>query len=199
MDCIGLGIWKCPGHINPHFQNHFIITVTAHDRHGFLNHQRLDCLFSSFFCLTSKKASKPELLSLCQGNHPVTDGLPSQENSNVFPCYDVIMNILFLTLFRRCVCRSKVNLNKSKPTDAIQQLMERLDNSRETEKTLTGTLPTLTSKASTPGQSAKAAWGAWMADMVPHIHDWLFSEFMRNSFSSLMHDMDELKKIREQE
>ena len=116
-----------------------------------------------------------------------------------FPCYDVIMNILFLTIFQRCVCRSKVNPKKSKPTDAIQQLMERLDDRRETEKTLTDTLRTLTSKAATPGQSAKAAWGAWMAAMVPHIHDRLFSEFMRNSFSSLMHYMDESKKIREQE
>ena len=42
----------------------------------------LGCLFKSLFKLTSKNTSKPALLSLCEGNPPVTGGFPSQRVSN---------------------------------------------------------------------------------------------------------------------
>ena len=53
-----------------------------HNEHdGVSNHQRLACLFSRLFKPTSKK-SKPALLTLCEGNPPVTGGFRSQRASN---------------------------------------------------------------------------------------------------------------------
>ena len=59
------------------------ITMWSHEGHGISYHQKVDCLFNCFFWLTSKKISEPVLLTLCEGNPPVTSGTPSQRASNM--------------------------------------------------------------------------------------------------------------------
>ena len=49
---------------------------------GTSNHQHLDCLLKCLLKLRSKKASKPHITGLCEGNPAVTSGLPSQRTSN---------------------------------------------------------------------------------------------------------------------
>ena len=46
------------------------------------NHRRLDGMLNRLFRRRSKKTSKPALLTVCEGNPPVTTGFPSQTASN---------------------------------------------------------------------------------------------------------------------
>ena len=46
------------------------------------NHQQLHCWFNRLFRRSSKKSSKLRITGLCEGNPPVTGGLPSQRASN---------------------------------------------------------------------------------------------------------------------
>ena len=46
------------------------------------NHQPHDCLLKRLFMRKSKKASKPRVTGLCQGNSPVTGEFPAQMASN---------------------------------------------------------------------------------------------------------------------
>ena len=71
-----------------------IITMTSqwrhNDCHGLSNHQHIDCLLSRLFRLTSKKASKLRVTSLCKGNPPVTSRFPTQRTSqaeNISICW----------------------------------------------------------------------------------------------------------------
>ena len=58
------------------------ITATSNDRHGVSNYRSVGCLFISLFILTTKKHQRSALLSLCEGNPPVTDGFPAQMDGN---------------------------------------------------------------------------------------------------------------------
>ena len=57
------------------------------------NHRCLDCLLNRLFRRRSKKTSKFRATGLCEGNAPVTGGLPSQRASDAekFPSDDAIM------------------------------------------------------------------------------------------------------------
>ena len=50
--------------------------------HGISDHWPLDYLFNRLFRLTSKKHQGSALLTLCDGNPPVTGGFPSQRTNN---------------------------------------------------------------------------------------------------------------------
>ena len=55
-----------------------------HDkRNGVSNHHRLDYLLNRLFRRRSKKTSKLCVTGLCEGNPPVTTGVPSQRTSNM--------------------------------------------------------------------------------------------------------------------
>ena len=84
-----------------------------HKEHqGVLNHQPLDCLLNIMVELTSKEISKVRvtdplwgdsagdrwipvakgvLLALCEGNLPMTRGIPSQKTRKMLPFHDGIM------------------------------------------------------------------------------------------------------------
>ena len=75
------------------------------DHDGVLNHQPRGCLLSRLFRRRSKKTSKLRVTGFCEGDPPVTDGLPSQRASNAenvsiwwhhhgkpLPCHDNIMS-----------------------------------------------------------------------------------------------------------
>ena len=49
---------------------------------GVSNHRRLDCLFNRLLRCRSNKTSKLCVTGFCQGNPPVTGGLPSQRASD---------------------------------------------------------------------------------------------------------------------
>ena len=51
-------------------------------RNDVSNHLRLDCLLNRLCRSRSKKASKPRVTGLCEGNLPVTDAFPAQRVSN---------------------------------------------------------------------------------------------------------------------
>ena len=78
--------WKWVQHISYYFMHHVIISIPLqwprNELPGVSNHQRLDRLFNRLFRLTSKKTSKPALLAFCEGNSPVTGGVPPQRASN---------------------------------------------------------------------------------------------------------------------
>ena len=60
-----------------------IIFFLHHNKcHGVSNHRCLDCLPNRLFRSRSKKTSKLRFTGLCEGNPPVTGGLPSQRASN---------------------------------------------------------------------------------------------------------------------
>ena len=63
------------------------------ERDGVSNHRLLDCFLNRLFRRRSKKISKLLVTGLCEGNPPVTGGLPSQRASNAetFKFDDVIM------------------------------------------------------------------------------------------------------------
>ena len=50
--------------------------------YGVWNHQPHDCLLNHLFRCRSKKASKPRVTGLCEGNSPVTGEFPAQRASN---------------------------------------------------------------------------------------------------------------------
>ena len=56
--------------------------LQSHDRHGVSNHRQLDCLFQSFYGLTSKKHQNQLYWPYCEGNPPVTGGFPAQRTNN---------------------------------------------------------------------------------------------------------------------
>ena len=58
------------------------ITATSNDRPGFSNHRSIECLFNSLFRLTTKEHQMSALLSICEGNPPVTGGFPAQRDNN---------------------------------------------------------------------------------------------------------------------
>ena len=51
--------------------------------YGVSNYRRLDCLLKRLFRCTETKTSKLHVTGLCEGNPPVTSGLPSQRARNV--------------------------------------------------------------------------------------------------------------------
>ena len=52
------------------------------ERDGVSNHQPHDCLQNRLFWRRSKKTSKLRVISLCEGNSPVTGEFPAQRTSN---------------------------------------------------------------------------------------------------------------------
>ena len=60
---------------------------------GVSNHQPHDCFFNGLFRRRSKKTSKLRVTGLCEGNSPVTGGLPPQRASiaEMFTFDDVFM------------------------------------------------------------------------------------------------------------
>ena len=59
-------------------------SVLIHGRHDVWNHRQLDCLLKSLLGLTwNMKYQSSVLLSLCEGNPPMTDGFPVHRASNV--------------------------------------------------------------------------------------------------------------------
>ena len=68
---------SCPGLHDSHWlQRHH------NERDGVLIHRRLYCLLNRLFRCRSKKTWKLCVTGLCEGNPPMTDGLPSQRASN---------------------------------------------------------------------------------------------------------------------
>ena len=57
------------------------------------NYRSIECLFNSLFRLTKKEHRKSTLLSLCEGNPPVTGGFPTWRDSSMqmIPFDDVII------------------------------------------------------------------------------------------------------------
>ena len=61
-------------------------------RDGVSNQRHPDCLLNRLFRHRSTKTSKLRVTGLCEGNSPVTGGLPSQRASNVAMCpFDDVM------------------------------------------------------------------------------------------------------------
>ena len=46
------------------------IKLTSEDRHGVSNHMRTDCLYNSWFRLTTKKHQSFAVLDICEENPP---------------------------------------------------------------------------------------------------------------------------------
>ena len=63
------------------------------ERHGVLNHRRLDCLLKHLFRWWSKKTSKLRVTGLCEGIHwwPVNSHHKGPVTQKMFPFDDVIM------------------------------------------------------------------------------------------------------------
>ena len=59
-----------------------VIKAMSNDCHGIWNYWLVECLFNSLFRLTAKKHQSSTLLSLCEGNPPVTTGFPAQRGIN---------------------------------------------------------------------------------------------------------------------
>ena len=74
------------------------ITVTSqhNERDGVPNHRRLDCLRNRLFRRRSKKASKPRVIGLSEGNSTVTGEVPHKGpiTWKMFPFDDAIVTIL---------------------------------------------------------------------------------------------------------
>ena len=67
------------------------------ERHGISNHRRLECLLNRLFRCRSKKASKPRVTGLCEGNSPVAGEIPAQRASNA-EMYHLMTSSLVLTI-----------------------------------------------------------------------------------------------------
>ena len=81
------------------------VTVTSNDRHGVSNYRSIQCLFNTLFRLTTKKYQRSALLSLCEGNPPVSCGSHHKRpiTRKLFPFDDVITFPCYRGL--RYVCR----------------------------------------------------------------------------------------------
>ena len=51
-------------HVQDPSKDTTLLTVTAHERHGFSNYRRLNCLLNAFYGLTSRKTSRTMLQTL---------------------------------------------------------------------------------------------------------------------------------------
>ena len=60
----------------------FSLHHVTNDCQGVSNYWSIECLFSSLLRLTTKKYLRCVLLSLCEGNPPVTSGFPTQRDCN---------------------------------------------------------------------------------------------------------------------
>ena len=61
---------------------HYCDILCHNGRDGVSNHQPHDCLLNPLFRRRSNKTSKSALLTLCEGNSPVTGEFPTQRASN---------------------------------------------------------------------------------------------------------------------
>ena len=93
---------------------HYVI-LTSHEYNSACSHRGLGCLFNSFFGVTTSKTTKLALLAICAGNQPVTGGFPQKGASNAegILCKYVMINLC-------CICRAKVNMQRTKTLDALQ-------------------------------------------------------------------------------
>ena len=60
----------------------YFITVTLYEQHHVSCHQRRDCWFMCFCCLTTKEIPKLHLLSVSQGYPPMTGGFSPQRTGD---------------------------------------------------------------------------------------------------------------------
>ena len=79
----------------------FRIIVTPYDRYNVSDHHQINSFFQQIFHGYDKENIKSStLLTLCEGNSPVTEGFPSQRNGDggTFLCHDDIIHGDYFTV-----------------------------------------------------------------------------------------------------